>query len=532
MNIKELRKKAKSGDPQAQYELGRMYLNGNEEIKKNSGTALSYLKKAAEQKHVDALRLLASFYGDKRRTKYDPRLALGYLVMLKDQGEEVNQNTIKRLQEATNPATSSKLKSNKKASKRKKTTIKAIIKRVRNKLSDSWWSFKIYSSIVFRSVLILTITAAVVYLLSKLIFPNHFILGLIIFFIFCSPLLLIFFLFHIWPFLPIHPEIDEKETEKAVNKETEKAVNSIKDELETNNDLNTIKDTLHSCIGGITATSLLKKMIIYQHYGNTLYDWRNIYLYEDELMEEEEKKEDFERRLEDEEFQTYSTKGFLGLYPFYIHFNKHPCFNCKYERLLTEYILGIGKIFTCPEDKCFNVDYCDYFESRNIWEDIDDIISNPRLTNGYNMIILDDDSFPGMNNAGKLGLLVVTNDKKSISNVYERYPNLFLYIGYCEQVSWSEVDEPIHEYDLDFNIVGEYAEELSEKEELRASQGDANAQYYMGVRCLLNYGHTNPDCLCWLNKAKEQGHKEAHGLLKLIEELEPIYKEIYDSDTE
>ena len=52
---------AEQGDPEAQYTLALMYLEG-QEVKKNEKTAVSWLQKAVDQGHEDALRKLAWCY--------------------------------------------------------------------------------------------------------------------------------------------------------------------------------------------------------------------------------------------------------------------------------------------------------------------------------------------------------------------------------------------------------------------------------------------------------------------------------------
>lgn len=52
-----MKKSAKYGDPRAQFNLGRMYLNG-EVVKRNIKNAERWLSKAAEQGHAKAKRLV------------------------------------------------------------------------------------------------------------------------------------------------------------------------------------------------------------------------------------------------------------------------------------------------------------------------------------------------------------------------------------------------------------------------------------------------------------------------------------------
>lgn len=81
-----LSKKATSGDAQAQYDLGQVYLSGKLDQKKNEKSAVDWIAKAAEAGNAQAQLDLAGFYRLGRGVNPDFGQALNWYQKAADQG--------------------------------------------------------------------------------------------------------------------------------------------------------------------------------------------------------------------------------------------------------------------------------------------------------------------------------------------------------------------------------------------------------------------------------------------------------------
>ena len=90
INIQETKIKAENGDPQAQYELGSVYLNGLG-VPQNQESALKLLTLAANQGHVDAQTQLGQCYEEGLGVAKDAHQAVAWYEKAALQGDAVAQ---------------------------------------------------------------------------------------------------------------------------------------------------------------------------------------------------------------------------------------------------------------------------------------------------------------------------------------------------------------------------------------------------------------------------------------------------------
>jgi hypothetical protein len=500
MNTAGLKKKAKSGDPMAQYELGIRYMTGDEEIQKNRILGIGYLKKAAEQKHIGALRTLLSYYGDKRRNSYSPEKALLYVEELEKLGEKIDFK--KKIQFRTK-TTSKKGKDRK---KRKKDTPqrdqrhKGLSSSTREKLNNILYGF---GCIVAVAVLILVLIMLAK--LEKMLFPSLHSFGFVL--VYLAILSAIVFIVVV-----LNRIIHEKSQRKKWDEEKalwNKYVSEMEDIIEKN-DSDQAKSLFYESLSHVSATSLFIRILVFQHYGNLLFDCN-----EDEICEK---------------YQEVSKEGFLDFPSLCFPIADHTCYRSDFERRLIEYIYGLGSLFCGLSGETYDEDDWFSFAERHI--------SNPNIPE-KSYLYLNDNVFPGMNNSGKIALVYDFSD-----TTLDDSPALSLF-------------DPPHavysEYDKSFVRIGrvkQYVENISKKEELKAHNGDANAQYFMGVKSIFAYGvggfysgyhyfadlreddlpkyceelnNFDPETCTYLYlyMAAKQGHKQAKGLVDLLLELEP-----------
>ena len=75
-DITILETKAKEGDPDAQFELARMYLRGSEGVRKNAARSMELMKAAADQGHAEAMGGVGYFYASGTAVPKDDAVAL------------------------------------------------------------------------------------------------------------------------------------------------------------------------------------------------------------------------------------------------------------------------------------------------------------------------------------------------------------------------------------------------------------------------------------------------------------------------
>lgn len=85
------RQAAELGDPEAQYSLGLLYMEGHG-LEKNEKTAVSWIQKAAEQGHNDAQRKLAWCYLYGRGVKQSLSQSVKLSQMAAGTGAKVDMN--------------------------------------------------------------------------------------------------------------------------------------------------------------------------------------------------------------------------------------------------------------------------------------------------------------------------------------------------------------------------------------------------------------------------------------------------------
>lgn len=77
-DITILETKAKEGDPEAQFELARMYLKGGDGIRKNAARSLELMRAAADQGHAEAMGGVGYFYASGTAVPKDDALAVDW----------------------------------------------------------------------------------------------------------------------------------------------------------------------------------------------------------------------------------------------------------------------------------------------------------------------------------------------------------------------------------------------------------------------------------------------------------------------
>ena len=75
-DITILETKAKEGDPDAQFELARLYLRGSEGVRKNAARSMELMKAAADQGHAEAMGGVGYFYASGTAVPKDDAVAL------------------------------------------------------------------------------------------------------------------------------------------------------------------------------------------------------------------------------------------------------------------------------------------------------------------------------------------------------------------------------------------------------------------------------------------------------------------------
>lgn len=73
-----LETKAKEGDPEAQFELARMYLKGGDGIRKNAARSLELMMAAADRGHAEAMGGVGYFYASGTAVPKDDALAVDW----------------------------------------------------------------------------------------------------------------------------------------------------------------------------------------------------------------------------------------------------------------------------------------------------------------------------------------------------------------------------------------------------------------------------------------------------------------------
>lgn len=78
---------AGSGDRDAAFALGLIFLNGRDDLPKNYSEAFAWFKRAAERGHVEAQFNVGTMYRDGRGVAQDREKGLVWLMLASDQGE-------------------------------------------------------------------------------------------------------------------------------------------------------------------------------------------------------------------------------------------------------------------------------------------------------------------------------------------------------------------------------------------------------------------------------------------------------------
>ena len=496
-NLIELKQKAKAHDPKAQYELGMRYMTGDEEIQKNRILGIGYLKKAAEQKHIGALRTLLSYYGDKRRKSYSPVKALLYVEELEKLGEKIDFK--KKIQFRTKTTT----KKGKDREKRKKDTSqrdqrhKGLSSSTREKLNNILYGFE---CIVAVAVLILVLVMLAK--LERMLFPSLHSFGCVL--VYLAMLTAIVFIV-----VALYRKIHEKSERKRRAEEEAlwtKYVCEMEDIIEKK-DSDQAKSMLFESLNSVSPAACFIRIIVFQHYGNSLYKG---------LFE----------RVGEPYGNLVSEESFLGFPPLCFPFANRVCYSSDYERKLIEYIYGLGSLFRGLSGKLFDDHMYGETNTGDLAIFANDHIFNPDIPE-KDYFFLNDNVFPGMNNSGKIGLL---SSFKVRDSRWGRFCSIIVsdFMGQFEYLDWdSKRLDKLFYYGANYSYVEQYGISVAAKEELRANNGDSNAQYYLGVKCLFRDGCFSTDTSFWLNKAMQQGHKQAKGLINLLLELEPLYKKLY-----
>jgi len=84
--MEKMMKQAESGNPEAQYQLGKLYYSG-ENVKKNYRVAFEWYKKAAESGHVAAQRMVAEMYISGKKVGKDHKKAFYWMLCAAMQGD-------------------------------------------------------------------------------------------------------------------------------------------------------------------------------------------------------------------------------------------------------------------------------------------------------------------------------------------------------------------------------------------------------------------------------------------------------------
>ena len=92
-SFKEVQKKAKNDDVQAQYDLGMMYYTGNG-TKKNFSEAFKWWLKAAKHGHPQAQRAVGTLYDNGEGVKKNPKEAFKWMLKAAENGDMAAQSAI------------------------------------------------------------------------------------------------------------------------------------------------------------------------------------------------------------------------------------------------------------------------------------------------------------------------------------------------------------------------------------------------------------------------------------------------------
>lgn len=91
IEVKQVHDAAEQGDPEAQYKLALMYLEGDR-VKKNEKTAVHWLKKAADQEHMEAMKKLSWCYLNGRGVKQSLYEYVLLSQKISGAGEQIDMN--------------------------------------------------------------------------------------------------------------------------------------------------------------------------------------------------------------------------------------------------------------------------------------------------------------------------------------------------------------------------------------------------------------------------------------------------------
>ena len=91
IEVKQAHDAAETGDPDAQYKLALMYMEGKG-VKKNEKTAVFWLKKASDQEHIEAMKKLSWCYLNGRGVKQSLYESVALSQKVSGKGQEIDMN--------------------------------------------------------------------------------------------------------------------------------------------------------------------------------------------------------------------------------------------------------------------------------------------------------------------------------------------------------------------------------------------------------------------------------------------------------